>query len=485
MEKGDFVEIYIEDMSQEGNGIGHADDGMTIFASGAAYGDRVRVGISNVKKNYATGKTVNIIEKSPFRKNDEDVCPYIEKCGGCGYGKLVYEKQLELKEKSVKDKLERLGGVDFTKVKLNHIIPSPKQMHYRDKATIAVFNDMVGFKSPKSNFVVDCEECFIQNERANQAANALREYIREEKLQGTFEKMVVRTTMNDENMVCLYTRPYIEKQNAAKAKNTKGKTYKKFDINSIDLEKLAYGIDDAVENTLESIWIDDKIIAGKNTVLDRLGDLDFEISPLSFYQVNPEQMKNLYDKAFEYAGLKGNETVLDLYCGIGTIGLYFIEKMNRLADENGLEHGMIYGIESVKPAIIDANRNAVINHIVNARYFCGKAEDELPFMMGMKKLYKPNEVNEMVERVPEVTIDKVNVAVVDPPRAGCEKDLLDAVIKAEPESVVYISCDPGTLARDVKYLGENGYELKEVTPCDMFPETPHVETIVLLQRENS
>ena len=212
--------------------------------------------------------------------------------------------------------------------------------------------------------------------------------------------------------------------------------------------------------------------------------LSFEISPQSFYQVNPEQMERLYDKAADYADLKGGETVLDLYCGAGTIGLWLLESL-RKKDSEAFEKTRVIGIESVKPAILDANRNSVINSVINTRYICGKAEEELPGMMGLAKLYKWNEVNERVEREPEIKLEHADVAVLDPPRAGCAEPLLAAVVQAAPDRIVYVSCDPGTLARDIKYLNTNGYEFIEATPVDQFPWTSHIEVVARIQKKKS
>ena len=192
-------------------------------------------------------------------------------------------------------------------------------------------------------------------------------------------------------------------------------------------------------------------------------------------------MTRLYDKAAEYADLHGGETVLDLYCGAGTIGLWLLDELKG-RDEEAFAQTKVIGIESVRPAVLDANRNSVINGVVNTRYFCGKAEEELPGMMGLAKLYKWNEVNERVEREPEIRIDKIDVAVLDPPRAGCDEALLNAVVTAQPERIVYVSCDPGTLARDIKYLVANGYEFVECTPVDQFPWTSHIEVVAKIQR---
>ena len=227
-------------------------------------------------------------------------------------------------------------------------------------------------------------------------------------------------------------------------------------------------------------------IAGKPTITEEVSGMKFEISPLSFYQVNREQMVKLYDKVLEYADLKGGETVLDLYCGVGTIGLFCAREMEKKAGESAAEGtadgmevqpGQVIGIESIKGAVLDANRNATINGIVNARYVCGKAEEELPKMMGM--------VDTEGGKEPAVRISQADVAILDPPRAGCDERLLEAVVKAEPSKIIYVSCDPATLARDIKWLTENGYEFREATPCDMFPWTSHVEVVTCLQRVNS
>ena len=225
-------------------------------------------------------------------------------------------------------------------------------------------------------------------------------------------------------------------------------------------------------------------IAGKPTITEEVSGMKFEISPLSFYQVNREQMVKLYDKVLEYADLKGGETVLDLYCGVGTIGLFCAREMEKKARESAAEPGQVIGIESIKGAVLDANRNATINGIVNARYVCGKAEEVLPKMMGMASAQGGENSAHGTEsgKEPAIRISQADVAILDPPRAGCDERLLEAVAKAEPEKIVYVSCDPATLARDIKWLTENGYEFKEATPCDMFPWTSHVECAVLMSR---
>ncbi|MCQ2555654.1 MAG: 23S rRNA (uracil(1939)-C(5))-methyltransferase RlmD [Clostridia bacterium] len=461
MKKGDFYELDIIDMTKEGMGLGKVtlEEGkppFTVFVEKGVYGETVRAGITEVKKNYAKGKVVQVLKETPYLS--DSICPNIDKCGGCGYGKLNYDAQLYLKEKQVKDKLERLAGIKNPSV--NPIVPSDDTAHYRNKAKVFVYNDMVGFKERKSNMVVDCRVCQIQNDRAMAICDSLRAFLKKQKQKNVIGTMVIRTT-DEETMVVI---------------NRKGKA-------DYDWISLAYDMDDACGNTLESFYVDDRCIAGKKTILDEVAGLQFEVSPLSFYQVNRKTMVKLYDKAISYLDLKGDETVLDLYCGVGTIGIFALKKMAEISGTTLTDvKGRVIGIESVKPAVIDANRNAVINGIVNARYITGKAETELPAMLGLTKLMKPNEVNELVEKEPEIKLESADYIILDPPRAGCEKDLLDAVITAKPKKISYISCDPGTLARDVKYLEENGYSFIEATPFDMFPGTTHVETVVLLSR---
>ena len=374
----------------------------------------------------------------------------------------------------MRDKLTRIGGIE--NVPLMRIIGMAEPMHYRNKAEFAVGpGGEVGFFSPKSHRVVDCKDCRLQEPSAMAAAEALREYIRQAKPtiydrrtgKGLLRGMVVKTAAGTgEVMVVLVAT-------------------------SADLpepQMLVDLLDDAIYNaapegkeySLESVIINinrgkgsevlgEKCVtlAGKGKIRDRavvMGTaLEFEISPLAFYQVNPVQMERLYGKALEYADLCGSETVFDLYCGVGTIGLFA---------SKALESGFVYGIESVKGAILDANRNAIINGIVNARFLCGKAEEEI---------FKLTDgyTDRFGEEVPAA---KPDVVILDPPRAGCDGVLIEAVAKAAPKKIVYVSCDPATLARDIKLLTELGYELKEATPVDMFPHTGHVEVVTLLVR---
>lgn len=478
--KGQICEIEIIDISEQGQGIGRAD-GMAVFVQDAVVGDIVKVQLTKVKKNYAFGKLLEVVEPSEHRI--QPICRdgYAKGCGGCSLARIDYEGQLRLKEKQVRDKLMRIGGLENPVV--NDIIGMDEPFYYRNKAQFPVSTGgiitrkggivenlgepAVGFYKVRSHEVVNCSECMLQSPAAMAAAGALRQFMEEDNItawderweKGLMRHLIVKTAFGTgEVMVVLVI-------------NGKGIP---------NIQKLVEMLDDAIYEagfSLESVVLnvnkkktseimgDECIpVAGKQTINEVVGNLTFEISPMSFYQVNPVQMEQLYNKALEYAALTGTETVLDLYCGVGTIGLYCAN-----------DAGMVVGIESVKNAVLDANRNAVINGIVNARYICGKAEDEMP------RLLMVDDPSDIVANA----VKSADVVILDPPRAGCKPELLEAVVEVAPDRIVYISCDPATMARDVKLLGEMGYEFVEATPVDMFPWTGNIETVSLLSCENS
>ena len=485
MEKNQIIELKIEDMLDDGRAFGRYE-GCAVFVTGGAGtdsgkiagavpGDVIRAKVTRARKSSAEAVMTELVSPSADRVRAE--CPYFGECGGCTLQEMSYDAQMRLKAGQVRSKLSRLGGLDDPVV--HDIIGAETLKYYRNKATFAVGpHGEVGFLKGKSRFVIDIDDCMLQTDAAMVCADALRAFLRRTK-ERCISQMMVRTAFGTgEVMVAL---------------ESERKDIPQIELLTEMLDDAVYSLsaadDDSRESeeaaadfaySLESVAVIHKgkchIIAGKPTITEEVLRSDgriikYEISPQSFYQVNPEQMPRLYDKAAEYAALTGSETVLDLYCGVGTIGIWMADRAER-----------VIGIESVKPAVIDANRNSVINNIINTRYICGKAEEELPGMMGLAKLYKWNEVNERVEREPEIRIGKADVAILDPPRAGCEETLLEAVVKAEPERIVYVSCDPGTLARDIKYLTANGYEFIEATPVDQFPMTSHCEVTTLLKR---
>lgn len=507
MEKGQILELKIDDMTREGQGIGKAD-GFTVFVKDAVAGDMVRAELTKVKKNYGLAKLIELVTPSSGRM--EPVCPYMELCGGCAYGRLQYPEQLKLKEKQVKDKLERLG--DLKNPLIQPIVPASEIFRYRNKASMAVstgglltkkggrvepvHEPRIGFYQAKSHQVIDCEDCLLQSPPAMAAAAALRQFMEEDHItsydsrweKGLMRHMAVRTAAGTgEVMVVLVV-------------NGKGipngeKLVRMLDEAIYALPIYEDGPYAGIEFSLESVIINVNrkksqeifgeeciTLAGKPTIMEEVGGLRFEISPLSFYQVNREQMTRLYEKVLSYAALQGGETVLDLYCGVGTIGLFAAAAMAA----SGKTPGQVIGIESVKQAVLDANRNAVINGIVNARYICGRAEEVLPQLMkekGSAEETAAETLNDQHNGQPALQIpEQVDVVILDPPRAGCERALLEAVIEAAPERIVYVSCDPATLARDVKILTEGGFRFMEAAPVDMFPWTGHVETVVLMSR---
>lgn len=484
MEKGDIVKLRIEDQSEDGKGIGKAD-GFAFFVQGAVYGDVVEARITKKKKRFGFATVDTVLEPSEYR--EEQYCPYQKECGGCSLGMLNYDGQLELKEKHVYDKLVRLGGLENPRV--NRIISMDDPWRYRNKAVMGITTGgiitrkggivenlgepEIGFFGEKSHRIIDTEDCFLQATPAMAAAWAVREFMKEDNItaydpkweKGLMRHMIVKTAFgtgqvmvvlvingkgipNGQKLVemlddAIYNLPPME------------------DGTCYSLESVVLNINKENSNT---IFSDECItLAGKPVIKDRAGDLEYEISPLAFYQVNPVQTEKLYGKAMEYCDFKGGETVLDLYCGVGTLGLNAIRA--------GAER--VIGIETVKGAVIDANRNAVINNIVNARYVCGKAEEVLPQLMNGEGKAADD---------PGLKVDRADVVILDPPRSGCDERLLDAVAEANPGRIVYVSCDPATLARDIKILCSKGYEFVEATPVDMFPQTVHVETVCLMSR---
>ena len=518
MAEREIIEVKITDMLDDGRAFGR-HEGCAVFVvgkggaasaekasggvpAGAVPGDTVRAEIRKSGKSSKEAVMTELIEASPERIAAE--CPYFGECGGCTLQELAYDAQLKMKTEQVRSKLTRLGGL--TEPKVNDMIAAETLKYYRNKATFAVGpHGEVGFKKAKSHFVMDIDDCILQCDAAMVCADALRTFLKDNadtvKPGRDIKEMTVKTAFGTgEVMVVLEGAkkeiPGIELlcemlDDAVYSVNENSEEISEEEnSDKVSLTDELLKDDVAFSYSLESVAViygaggkekragKCEIIAGKPTITDEVIKPDgtilkFEIGPQSFYQVNPEQMVKLYDIAEQYAIGKSKTigTLLDIYCGVGTIGIWMAGKAEQ-----------VIGIESVKSAVIDANRNSVINGLINTRYICGKAEEELPGMMGLAKLYKWNEVNERVEREPEITIKEFDVAVLDPPRAGCGEALLAAVTAAQPRRIVYISCDPGTLARDIKYLTAHGYDFIEATPVDQFPWTSHVETVCLMSR---
>lgn len=505
MEKGQILELKIEDMSNEGAGIGKAD-GFAVFVKNTVVGDVVKAELTKVKKNYGFARVTEFVEESPWRV--EPTCEHCDSCGGCTYGRLSYEAQLALKEKQVRDKICRLGGISSPD--MEPIMGMDEPYRYRNKASMPVstgglitmkggvvkpvHDPRIGFYQPKSHDVVDVQDCMLQSEPAMAAARALRQFMKEDNItsydprweKGLMRHMIVRTAAGTGEVMVVLVINGKGIPNASKLVEMLDDAiynvpvYEDGPLAGVEFNLESVVININKKNSSEILGEECITIAGKPTIMEEVGGLKFEISPLSFYQVNRQQMIKLYDKVIEYADLKGDETVLDLYCGVGTIGLFCAAEMNRLNEEAAASGetgsgagscGRVLGIETVKGAVTDANRNAVINEIVNARYVCGKAEVELP------KLVKWEDLKDESLR-----ITRADVVILDPPRAGCDEILLETVAEVAPEKIVYVSCDAATLARDIKFLSHRGYQFVKACPCDMFPWTSHCEVVSLLVR---
>lgn len=488
LQKNDEFEITITDLGSEGEGIGRYE-GMTFFIPGTVPGDSVIAGVTKIKKTYGYARLVRIIE--PSKDRTEPFCPIARKCGGCQLQHLSYEAQLKYKEKKVREDLTRLGGCNPDEFIFHNILGMDKPMHYRNKGQFPVGSSrdgrvISGFFANHTHSIIEAETCPIQHEITDYLMRAVRNYMDKAKVRAYDEAAaalgrkagVVRHVLTrvgwttHEVMVCIVinakglpaTELLVEELKAAVDEyNNRVPGSEPGDSSADSLVKddgqykltsLTLNINTADTNVI----MGDKciLIYGSKYIEDYIGDVKYRISPQSFYQVNPMQTRKLYSTALEYARLTGNETVWDLYCGIGTISLFLARNAYK-----------VYGVEIVPQAIEDAQVNASINGITNAEFYVGAAESVLPAK------YKEN---------PSMRAD---VVVVDPPRKGCEESLLDCVVSIEPKRIVYVSCDPATLARDVKYLREKGYELKEVQPVDMFGQSSHVETVVCMSKKNS
>ena len=496
MEKDQIITLEIMDMTDDGRGIGR-HEGMAGFVSGAVFGDVVRAKVTNVKKRHFEAICEDFVKFSDSRltmaENVENttICQYLEECGGCAYGMLDFETECALKVKHIYDKLTRIGGVETPKI--NQMIGGSEEsgedsssgasdkglkLNYRNKAVMAVGLDntgvpVIGFRGRRSHSIVDCDNCMIQAEPSMVVARAVRRFLREHK-----DEFIFTNRKNGQESL-------IFNKITVRLSFVTGEIMVIFDLSRISVNQyeksmldLIYAIDDEIEETfgekysLESVYARDKktmLLAGKRTIKDHICGLDFEISPDSFYQVNPYLVEPLYEEALKYAG---SGSILDLYCGVGTMGL--------IAAHRGAEK--VLGVESVRAAVLDANRNAVINGIVNATFICGEAEKV--FDSQKEGASKPESTNNSQNDDKMPNMKDFDAVIVDPPRRGCDRVLLDTLIKNSPKRIVYVSCDPGTLARDIGILREGGYEFIKCTPCNQFQRTGHAEAVCLLENRD-
>ena len=464
-QKNDRVTVTIEDVGMDGEGIGKVD-GFTLFIKDAVIGDVVEAKIMKAKKNYAYARLEKVVTPSPFRV--EPLCEFARVCGGCQIQAVDYAEQLRFKERKVFHDLVRIGGFDKAYVEsvMEPIVGMEEPFYYRNKAQYPVGTNkegklVAGFYAGRTHSIIANTDCKLGVTANQKILEAVLQFMEDNHIPAydeTMHKGLVRHVLircgftTKEVMVCLV----INGKSFPKAKELVDRLL----ALSLEDESAGWKITSICtsSNTKDTnVIMGDSfdVLYGNGYITDYIGDVAFRISPLSFYQVNPVQTKKLYELALEYANLNGGETVWDLYCGIGTISLFLAKSA-----------GMVHGVEIIPQAIDNAKENAKLNNISNAKFYVGKAEEVLP------EKYEKEQI-------------KADVIVVDPPRKGCDEKCLNTMVKMKPERIVYVSCDPATLARDLKYLCSNGYELKRVRAVDQFPHSVHVECVTLLQRKNT
>ena len=452
--KDDRLTVTITDLGGEGEGIGKVD-GYTLFIKDAVIGDVVEAKIMKAKKNYAYARLEKVITPSSFRVNPK--CSFAKSCGGCQLQSMSYEEQLAFKNRKVKNNLMRIGG--FSEELLDDIMEEPVGMeqpfYYRNKAQFPFGYDkegnvITGFYAGRTHSIIANTDCALGVSENELILQEILSFLKEEKIsaykeetcEGLLRHVLIRKGFQTgQLMVCLV----INGNKLSKSEKLVEKLQQIKGMTSISISINTRRDNVIMGNDIKLLW-------GKERIEDTIGGLTFSISPLSFFQVNPVQTENMYEQALKYADLKGEETVWDLYCGIGTISLFLARDAKQ-----------VYGVEIIPQAIEDAKENATCNQIKNAEFYVGKAEEVLP------EKFKQDGIH-------------ADVIVVDPPRKGCDERCLETMVKMLPNRIVYVSCDSATLARDLSYLCANGYELKKVRAFDNFPETVHVETVVLLSQ---
>jgi 23S rRNA (uracil1939-C5)-methyltransferase len=445
--RNDYIDVVFEDLTHDGAGVAKVD-GYPLFIPNGLPGEKAKVKVIKAGKGYGIARLIELYEKSPYRV--EIASMDANKYGGCQLEHISYEGQLKYKENQVRQVLTRIGKLED--VKIHPILGMDTPWHYRNKAQVPVGEMdgklIAGFFKPRSHQIVDTNESLIQLPEINEAVKAVKEICselgipayQEETHKGVLRHIMARYgKQTGEVMVVLITRTAdIPFQN---------KLVEEIVARLPKVKSIVHNINSKRTNVI--LGEKTKVLWGNEVIYDYIGDVKFAISALSFYQVNPVQTRVLYEKALEYANLSGEENVIDAYCGIGTISLFLAQKARK-----------VFGVEIVPEAIEDAKRNAALNGITNAEFAVGEAETVIP------KWYKEGNV--------------ADVLVVDPPRKGCDEALLQTIIEMKPKKVVYVSCNPATLARDLRILEDGGYKTVEVQPVDMFPQTTHVECVVQL-----
>ncbi len=448
LKKNDIIELDITSATAEGSGVGKTEEGIAVFVPLSAIGDKLKARILKVKKTYAFGKIEEII--SPSASRTEPDCECFSQCGGCAWRHIEYSDECNIKRQKVADAVERIGGINTV---INPIIKCEKTDGYRNKAQLPVGKDknsklLIGFYAFRSHRIIDCGNCALQPKVFSEVIKVTREFIESTNTsvydeitgKGRLRHIYIRMgELTGELMVC-----FVVNGNGIKGEDILIKMLRERIPN---LKTVVFNSN--TEKTNVVLGRKNRVAFGSGYITDILRGLKFKISPFSFWQVNRSQAEKLYAKAREYANLSGNEVLLDLYCGTGTIGLTMANDCKKLI-----------GVEIIDDAARDAEENAKENGITNAEFICSDAES------AAVKL----EENGL----------KPDVVIVDPPRKGCGETLVNIIVKMNPKRVVYVSCDPATLSRDLKYFDSFGYKTMEVTPVDMFPRTAHVESVALI-----
>lgn len=452
MKKNDIILLKIEDMGVGGEGIGKVD-GFTFFVKDAVVGDTIEAKVMKLKKQYGYARLMNVIEPSAVRC--EPACPHARQCGGCQLQTLSYKAQLDFKAKKIQNNLIHIGG--FSDIDKPQVIGMEDPWRYRNKAQFPFGTDregnlVTGFYAARSHTIIPCTDCQLGVKENKTILEIIQAHMRKYQIpaydettgRGLVRHVLIRKGFyTKELMVCLI----LNGQKLTAIEELTESLQKIPGMTSITINVNTDRTNVIMGSKIVPVW-------GQGYITDQIGNIRYQISPLSFYQVNPIQTERLYQTALEYADLKGTETVWDLYCGIGTISLFLAQKAAK-----------VYGVEIIPEAIEDAKRNAELNQIKNVTFYTGKAEELLP------QKYQTEGI-------------RADVIVVDPPRKGCDLAALETMIRMQPKRIVYVSCDSATLARDLKYLCEKGYEVQKVTGCDLFPWTVHVETVVQLSHKN-
>lgn len=447
--KGQIITVDIIDLNHMGQGVAKADD-FVIFVDNGLMGDKALIEITEVKKNFGVGKIIKIIDKSDIRIAPP--CKYFETCGGCQLMHMDYSEQLKYKKDRVVNELKR-AKVKICDVKINDTLGMEDPFRYRNKTAFSVSKKngetVIGPYEQRTYNTVSINECLLQSAEADKTVRYFKNLMLKYKLKpydrktgkGTVKNIILRNNRYGELMLIIVT--------VSNTLDNKEKLIKELTSGIKDIKSIVQNINNKKTNII--MGRKNIILYGDETIRDYIDDLSFTISPETFFQINPIQTERLYKTTIEYAKLGKDDICFDIYCGIGTISLLAAKKAKQ-----------VYGIEIVEQSIVNAGKNARLNNIRNAEFYAGKAEKILPNLYGQNI--------------------KGDVVILDPPRKGCERTVIDTIVDMAPKRVVYVSCNPATLARDIKLFEQGGYKLEEVQPVDMFPWTVHVEVCCCLTR---